>query len=245
MDSVMAIADRLRHLGLEGMAESFISLMNIPIQMRPRLDTAVQQMVEEETRYRNDKRTEKLLRAAKLRNKVYVEDIICSTERNLTNDTMSELSTCSFIRQGQNLLITGKTGCGKSYLACALGTQACILGLRTLYLNLNRFVEAIKQAKLDGTFRKMLNKMEKIDLIILDDFGLQKLDSETRLALLTILDERYDRKSVIICSQLPLDKWYDYIADATLADAIMDRLIHSSHHVMLTGNSMRKQRRKK
>ncbi|MEG1659241.1 MAG: ATP-binding protein, partial [Bacteroides sp.] len=129
------------------------------------------------------------------------------------------------------------------YLACALGHQACTTGLKTLYLNMNRFVDVLKQSRLDGTFSQMLSRLDKNDLIVLDDFGLQKMDSDTRIALLTLLEERYEKKSMIIMSQLPLDKWYDYIAEATLADAIMDRLINSSHHINLEGPSLRKRKK--
>ena len=153
------------------------------------------------------------------------------------------VADCGFVRRGENLLITGLTGCGKSYLACAIGQQACSLGLRTLYLSMNHFADQLRQSRLDGTWESLLNRLNKNDLIIFDDFGLQKMDADTRLALLTLLDDRYEKKSVIITSQLPLDKWYDYIAEATLADAIMDRLINSSHHIGLEGSSLRKRRK--
>ena len=242
MDNVMIISDGLKRLHLDGMADAFMDIISVPMQMRPSLENAVQKMIESETRHRNDAQTATLLKHAKLRHKGLVEDIMCSTARNLTNADWSELATCSFIRRSDNLLITGQTGCGKSYIACALGRQACTLGIRTLYLNMNRFTETIKQAKLEGSFNKMLDKLNKNDLLILDDFGLQEIDSYARFALLALLEERYDKKSVIICSQLPLNKWYDYIRESTVADAIMDRLIHSSAHIALAGESMRKQR---
>lgn len=245
MDKRQTIEDGLRRLHLDGMADAFADIAALPLQMRPNVETAVQKMVEAEIRHRNDKLTAKLLKAAKLRYRVLVEDIICSTERNLTQDVWSELAECSFIRRGDNLLITGKTGCGKSYIACALGYQACTLGHKTLYLNMNRFTETIKQAKLDGSINKLMDKLNKHDLLILDDFGLQSIDSDTRLALLTLLEDRYNNKSMIIISQLPLEKWYDYIAEPTLADAIMDRLVHISPHLKLTGESMRGQRHRR
>ena len=157
---------------------------------------------------------------------------------------MSQIGDCSFIRRAENILITGLTGCGKSYLACALGRQACQLGFRTEYLNMNKFIERIALSKIDGTFLKVITHLEKNELIILDDFGLQPLDVNSRLALLQILEERYDRKSVIIISQLPISKWYDYIAEPTLADAIMDRLINNATHIELKGESMRKRQKK-
>lgn len=243
MNELTSIVDRLKALKLSGMAEAVSDLIKLPVQMRPSLEMALSKMLETETRYRDDSRTARLLKASKLRYRVLIEDITCSTTRNFTHEQLTSIADCSFVRRGENLLITGLTGCGKSYIACALGYQACTLGLKTLYLNMNRFVDALKQSRLDGTFSQMLSRLDKNDLIVLDDFGLQKMDSDTRIALLTLLEERYEKKSMIIISQLPLDKWYDYIAEATLADAIMDRLINSSHHVNLEGPSLRKRKK--
>ena len=137
------------------------------------------------------------------------------------------------------------TGCGKSYLACALGRQACCLGYRTEYLNMNRFIERITLSKLDGTFLRLISRLEKNDLIIFDDFGLQPVDANTRLALLQILEERYERKSIIIASQLPVNKWYDYIGEPTFADAIMDRLLSNANRIDLKGESLRRKTKNK
>lgn len=243
MNELTSIVDRLKDLNLSGMAEAVSDLIKLPVQMRPSLEMALSKMVETEIRCRDDGRTARLLKASKLRYRVLVEDITCSTTRNFTHEQLTSIADCGFVRRGENLLITGLTGCGKSYIACALGYQACTLGLKTLYLNMNRFVDALKQARLDGTFAQMLSRLDKNDLIVLDDFGLQKMDGDTRIALLTLLEERYEKKSMIIISQLALDKWYDYIAETTLADAIMDRLINSSHHVNLEGPSLRKRKK--
>lgn len=244
MNELTSIVERLKALKLIGMAEAVSDIIKLPVQMRPGLEMALSKMIETETRCRDDSRTVRLLKASKLRYQVLVEDITCSTARNFTREQLTSIADCGFVRRGENLLITGLTGCGKSYLACALGYQACTLGLKTLYLNMNRFVDVLKQSRLDGTFSQMLSRLDKNDLIVLDDFGLQKMDSDTRIALLTLLEERYEKKSMIIMSQLPLDKWYDYIAEATLADAIMDRLINSSHYVSLEGPSLRKRKNK-
>lgn len=241
MNSQLTI-NQLKELGLHGMAEAFDSLIKLPSQKRPSLDRAVEKMVQEELRTRDKKLTEKLLKAAKLRYKVFIEDIICSEERNLTEGQLAEVADCSFIRRGDNLLITGLTGCGKSYLACALGYQACHLGLSTLFLSMNHFADELTKARLEGTYQKLIKKLGKQDLLILDDFGLQPLTPEARLALLTLLEDRYGEKSVIITSQLPVESWYEYIAEPTLADAIMDRLIYSSEHIMLKGETMRQNR---
>lgn len=244
MNELASIVERLKALKLSGMAEAISDIIKLPVQIRPSLEMTLSKMLETETRCRDDSRTARLLKASKLRYQVLVEDITCSTTRNFTREQLTSIVDCGFVRRGENLLITGLTGCGKSYLAYALGHQACTFGLKTLYLNMNRFVDVLKQSRLDGTFSQMLSRRDKNDLIVLDDFGLQKMDSDTRIALLTLLEERYEKKSMIIMSQLPLNKWYDYIAEATLADAIMDRLVNSSHHVNLEGPSLRKRKNK-
>ena len=243
--STQTTISQLKELGLHGMAEAFEAMMILPSQKRPGLDRAVEKMVQTEFCTRDKKLMEKLLKAAKLRYKVFIEDITCSTERNLTECQLAEVADCNFVRRGDNLLITGLTGCGKSYLACAIGNQACTLGLSTMFLSMNHFADELTKARLEGTYQKLIKKLDKKDLLILDDFGLQPLTPEARLALLTLLEDRYEEKSVIITSQLPLDRWYDYIAEPTLADAIMDRLINSSEHIELKGETLRHNRRRK
>ena len=243
--STQTTISQLKELGLHGMAEAFEAMMILPSQKRPGLDRAVEKMVQTEVCTRDKKLTEKLLKAAKLRYKVFIEDITCSTERNLTECQLAEVADCNFVRREDNLLIMGLTGCGKSYLACAIGNQACTLGLSTLFLSMNHFADELTKARLEGTYQKLIKKLDKKDLLILDDFGLQPLTPEARLALLTLLEDRYEEKSVIITSQLPLDRWYDYIAEPTLADAIMDRLINSSEHIELKGETLRHNRRRK
>jgi DNA replication protein DnaC len=168
-----------------------------------------------------------------------LEEVKCSAERNLAREQISMLADCSWIDRAENLLITGATGCGKSFLACALGHQACQLGYKTLYLNMNRFIEKVTLAKLDGTFIKLLNQIERTSLLILDDFGLQPLSADTRLALLQILEDRYKRKATLIVSQLPVVKWHEYLDDPTLADAILDRLTAHAQRLDLQGKSFR------
>lgn len=237
------LTERLKRLSLDGMAEALGDMLALPVQLRPSLESAISKMIETETRLRDDRRTMRLLKASKMRmTDVLMESVVCSTARNLTREQLETISDCGFIRRGEGLLITGKTGCGKSYLAFAIGHQACTLGLRTLYLNMNRFSETLAKAKVEGSFNDMIDRLNKNDLLILDDFGLQKMDEETVHSLLVVLDERYDKKSTIICSQLPIDKWYTYIAEPTHADAIMDRLVNSSNLINLEGDSMRKKR---
>jgi DNA replication protein DnaC/AraC-like DNA-binding protein len=191
-------ADLLEGLKLKGMANAFTAMINQPLQQRPGMELAVAKLVDAERLYRKNLKTGIYLKTSRLRYNAVLEDVICSTERNLTKDQLSEISDCSFIARAENLLLTGLTGCGKSFLACAIGRQACTLGYKTEYLNMNKFIEKIALSKIDGTFLKVISRMEKNDLIILDDFALQPLDQNSRLALLQILEERYERKSIII-----------------------------------------------
>ncbi|MCQ2183633.1 MAG: IS21-like element helper ATPase IstB [Bacteroidales bacterium] len=235
---------QLESLRLRGMANYVRSLTEMSLQDRPTLEVAIARMAESELEDRNRRRTEMYLKTSKLRYDSVLENVECSTERNFTKDDLQSIADCGFIRRAENLLITGKTGCGKSYLACAIGRQACFLGLRVEYFSMNKFIERIALAKVDGSMLKVVNHIEKNDLVILDDFGLQPLTDNARLALLQILEDCYERKSVIITSQLPVSKWYDYINEPTLADAIMDRLTANAHRVELKGESMRQKNRK-
>jgi len=176
---------------------------------------------------------------SKLRFDATLPKVHCSADRNLSTDQIALLASCNFIRQPQNVIITGATGCGKSFLACALGRHACQMGYKTLYLNMNRFIEKIAAAKLDGTYIRTLNQIEKTPLLILDDFGIQPLDQNLRLAIFQILEDRYAKKPIIIASQLPVPQWHEYLNEPTLADAILDRLTANAHRIELQGNSMR------
>jgi len=143
---------------------------------------------------------------------------------------------------GENILLTGATGCGKSYLACALGYQACQMGMKTTYFSMNRFIEKITLSKLDGSYIKLLNHLERQALIILDDFGLQPMQQDVKLALLQILEERNGKRSTIITSQLPVSAWHQYLNEPTVADAIMDRLTAGAHWIELKGESLRRKK---
>jgi len=231
--------DHLAQLKLDGMLKAYQGVLAMPIQNQPSINQFMARLTEAELQSRATKRTELFLRQSKLRYNAILEQVYCNPERNLSKEKLMMIADCSFIDRAENLLITGKTGCGKSYLACAIGRQACTLGYRTLYFGMNRFLEKISLSKLDGTYVKLLNQIEKAQLIIIDDFGLHPLNGVTRLTLLQILEDRYGIKSTIITSQLPVAKFWEYIGESSVADAIMDRLAGNAHRFELEGDSLR------
>lgn len=234
--------DQLGQLNLHGMADAYKAVISLPVQEQPSIHPLVARLAEAETQHRANQKTQLYLKHSKLRYNAVLEQVYCNTSRNLTQESLQSIADCGFIDRSENVLITGSTGCGKSYLACAIGRQACSFGYRTLYLGMNRFLERITLSKLDGTYIKMLNQIEKIHLLILDDFGLHPMDKIARLALLQILEDRYGKKSTLISSQLPVNLWHQYIGESTIADAIMDRLAGNAHRFDLKGDSLRKKK---
>lgn len=235
-----ATLEQLNALRLCGMARHYESILQLPTHQHPDAHSLVAALVDAEDNYRTQSKIQLYLRLSKLRYPAILEQISYAPARNLSKEQILPLADCSWIDRAENILVTGPTGSGKSYLACALGHQACLMGYRTLYFNMNRFADKIMLAKLDGSFTKLLNHLEKIHVVIFDDFGLAPLDQNTRLAILQMLEDRYARKSVIIASQLPVAAWHEYIAEPTLADAILDRLLANAHRFELKGESLRK-----
>jgi DNA replication protein DnaC len=232
--------DQLAKLKLPGMARTYRAMLSTPIQDQPSIHQLIAQMADAEVQERNNKKTEVFLKLSKLRYSAMIEQVHCSAHRNFTKENLLALAGCGFITVPQNILITGATGCGKSYLACALGRQACTLNYKTVYFSMARLIESVTQSKLDGTYPKFMNRLGKARLIILDDFGLHPLNAEVRLALFQLFEDAYGRSSFIITSQLPVANWHHYIGDPTLADAILDRLTGNASRIELKGESLRK-----
>ncbi|MBX3253684.1 MAG: IS21-like element helper ATPase IstB [Chitinophagaceae bacterium] len=235
---------QLQQLRLQGMHHAYRSQLELPLNQQLETHDLVAHLTQAEELNRANEKTAWYLKLAKLRLPATVEQIECSPARNLSKQQLAALTEGRYLQHGENILITGATGCGKSYLACALGHQACLQGYKTTYLNMNRLIEKVTLSKLDGSYIKMLNHLEKQTLIILDDFGLQPLTQEIRLTLLQLLEDRYGKKSIIITSQLPVAKWYEYINDPTLADAIMDRMTANASRIELKGESLRRKKTK-
>ena len=232
--------EQLKQLKLTGMVEALQEQHEQPMLHDLSFDERLDFLIDRELLLRKNKRVSNLLREAKLRQQACVENIDYQHTRQLQKSQMASLVTCDFIQKHHNLFIIGPTGCGKSYLACALGQQACRQGLSVKYLRLPRFLEELTLAHADGSYSACLNKILKIDLLILDDFGLQPSPTVTqRTDLFNLIEDRHQLKSTLITSQLPVAHWHDYIGEPTTADAILDRLLQHAHRIELKGGSMR------
>lgn len=234
--------DMLRELGLHGMAKGY---QDLEAQAEARaLDHGewLAILLDQEATLRRQKRFEARARVARLRHNAQVEDTDFRAERGLDRSLFLKLATCDWIRQRQGLLLTGPAGVGKSWLACALGQKACREDFSVAYHRAPRLFAALGLARGDGRYARMLKALARADLLILDDWGPEKLGDEQRRDLLEIVEDRYGRRSTIVTSQIPVDQWYDIIGNPTIADAVLDRLVHNAWRIELTGESMRKHR---
>lgn len=234
-----ATEQQLKQLRLTAMAQHYTYVNDLPLHQQPNAHALLAQLCEKEIYSRMNRKTELLLAASKLRIRTSVNQITYEPERNLAKEQIDILAQGQFITKAQNILITGATGCGKSFVACALGQQACLLGHSVLYYNMNKLVDQIAMAKLTGSYNKLNKQLIHAKLLLLDDFGLAPLSYEIKLALLQIIEDRYERAATIIVAQLPVAQWYDYLAEPTLAEAILDRLTANAHRLELKGKSKR------
>jgi DNA replication protein DnaC len=233
------IKQKMNQMKLYGMQNAYNMILekNYPKMTH---DELLSHLMQAEWEDREHRRINRYLKAAKFRYYASVEEIDFNAKRRLDKNMMVRLTECSFIKRKEDVLITGPTGAGKSFITSAIGNQACMLGYRVMYYNVQKLFSRLKMSKADGSYFKEINKIEKQDLLILDDFGLQPLDNNNRNVLMEIIEDRHSRKSTIISSQLPVSKWYEIIGESTIADAILDRLVHKSHRIELNGESMRK-----
>jgi DNA replication protein DnaC len=199
-------------------------------------------LLQAESDERDEKRFERLKQNAGFRYQASIEEINMVATRGLDKGLITTLATGEYIKKGDPILISGATGCGKSFLSSALGHQACAQGYKVLYFNLQKLLLKTKMARLEGTLHKLMDRISKTDLLIVDDFGLVNLDQQQRLDLMEIIEDRHAKASTIIASQLPVASWYDVIGEDTIADAILDRLIHGSYRIELKGESLRKKK---
>ncbi len=232
--------EKLRSLRLFGMAEAFEQQLAQPQSQEVAFEERLGLMVDQEILYRENRRLTRLLKAAKLRVHACCEDIDYRHPRGIDRAHMSSLNSCQWIQRQHNLCITGPTGTGKTWLACALGNQACRQGWSVRYVRLPRLFESLRIAHGDGSYPRLMNQIVKTDLLILDDWGIQKMAAAQRNDMMEIIEDRHGLKSTLIASQLPVEHWHEYIGEATLADAILDRLLHNSYRLPLKGESMRK-----
>lgn len=237
------IFNQLQQLKLTGMAKAFSEQLEQPPVQDLSFNERFALLIDRESFHRNNRRITNLLRQAKLRQQACIEEVDYRHQRDLNKSQFASLISCDFIRQHHNLIITGPTGCGKSYLACVIGNQACRQGLSVRYIRLPRFLEELTIAHADGSYGKLLIQMLKVDLLILDDFGLAPaLNSQQRRDLFNLIEDRHQLKSTIITSQLPVKHWHDYIGEPATADAVLDRLLENAHRIELNGGSMRKKK---
>jgi DNA replication protein DnaC len=232
--------EKLRTMRITAMAELHLNQLKSNQTSQHTPDEYLDLLTDREYEHRYNNKVDRLIRNAGFRQTASISQIDHATQRNLEKNMFQRLTSLEFIKQKQNIILTGSSGVGKSYIAQAIGNQACTMSNKVSYHLTARLLNRLKLAKLDGTYLKELKKLAKSDLLILDDFGLQSFDTHAREALMDIIDDRFNKSSTIIASQIPVSVWYEIIGEGTIADAILDRIVNSSHRIDLKGESLRK-----
>lgn len=233
--------EKLKEMKLYGMARVFNTSLESKTENLT-ADEIISMLVESEWDDRYNRKLHRSVKRAKFRYKASVEQINFSPDREMNKNYILRLADCDFIKKAENVIITGSTGIGKSYIASALGHQACSLGYKVQYEQSSKLFARLKMAKADGSYLKEIARIEKTDVLILDDFGIQPLDAPSRTSLMEIAEDRHGKTSIIFTSQVPVSQWFEIIGEQTIADAILDRIIHNAHRLELKGESMRKKR---
>jgi DNA replication protein DnaC len=239
------VVKRMKEMKFYGMARAFEACLESDKLSNLTQDEMIAHLVEEEWDDRCNRKIARNLQNAKFHYKASIEQMYFNSDRGIDKNQIMRLAECGFINNKENLMITGSTGIGKSYLASALGQQACTMGYKVMYTNATKLFAKLKMAKADGSYIAEIAKMERQQLLILDDFGIQPLDAPSRSAFMEIIEDRHEKASTLITSQVPVTKWYEVIGEQTIADAIMDRIIHNAHRIELTGDSLRKKYKKR
>ncbi len=236
--------EKLRTLKLIGMTKGLEEQQRLKAYEELNFEERLGHLIDYEHTHRENKRLTSRLSRAKLRHNACVENINFAHPRELDRSVIRKLSTCSWIKEHHNLLITGPTGVGKSYIGCALAHKACLEGYTSLYYRAPRLFQELEIGRADGRYLKILQAIDKVDLLIVDDWGLSKLTPGEERSLLEVMEDRYERKSTIFSSQLLVKDWHELIQSKTIADAILDRLIHNAYRIELSGESIRKEKNK-
>ena len=232
--------EKLYSMKLNGMADAFKDQMMQPDMNELSFEERFAFLVDNHWSWREDRRLKTLLRNAKLKDNACIEDIDYKSPRGINKSVILSLSSCDWIKNAQNIIITGPTGVGKTYIACAFANSACRKGFSSLYMRTPRLFQEISIARADGSYPKLMNKIAKAKVLIIDDFCIMPIKGDERRDLLEVIEDRQGLCSTIISTQIPMENWFEVIGDPTIADAVLDRLIHNAHKINLKGESMRK-----